>query len=112
MDKLAQYRQAIKAALPWYISGSSPATDQIIRELVIDEEHDRYQVIRMGWRGKTRIFGPSIHLEIRNNKIWIEYDGTDRPIADELVEAGVLKEDIVLAFQPEELRYHTGFAVR
>ena len=33
-------------------------------------------------------------------------------VKDELVKAGVPKEDIVLAFQPEDVRPHTGFAVR
>jgi hypothetical protein len=48
----------------------------------------------------------------RPAKIWIEYDGTDRPIAEKLVEAGVTKEDIVLAFHPEEVRPYTGYAVK
>ncbi len=53
-----------------------------------------------------------MHLDIIGDKIWIQRDGTDRPIADELVEAGVPKEDIVLAFYPENMRAYTGFAVR
>jgi hypothetical protein len=43
--------------------------------------------------------------------VWIQYDGTNRPVADELIEAGIPKEDIVLGFQPAEVRPLTGFAV-
>jgi len=67
--------------------------------------------MRTGWRGSERIYGPTIHVDIINDKIWIQYDGTDRPIADALLEAGVPKEDIVLAFHPENLRQYTGFAI-
>ena len=35
----------------------------------------------------------------------------DRPIATELLAAGVPKEDIVLAWHPPEVRKHTGYAV-
>jgi hypothetical protein len=51
------------------------------------------------------------HLDIIDGKIWIQYDGTDRPIAEELVRAGIPKEDIVLAEQPADVRPHTGFGV-
>ena len=53
----------------------------------------------------------SAHLQIRNGKIWIQHDGTDRPVADALLEAGVPKEDIVLGFHPENVRQYTEFAV-
>lgn len=35
---------------------------------------------------------------------------TEEEIADDLVQAGVPKEDIVLAFQPPDLRQFTEFA--
>ena len=51
------------------------------------------------------------HLDIKNGKIWIQRNQTDRQIADELVEMGVPKEDIVLGIQPSYAREHTGFGV-
>ena len=38
--------------------------------------------------------------------------GTESQIGDELVAAGIAKEDIVLAFLPETTRRLDGFAVR
>ena len=43
--------------------------------------------------------------------MWIEYNGTDARLGEELVAAGIPRNDIVLAFQPEELRSLTGFGV-
>ena len=110
MDKLASYRRIILETLENYVGGKT-SNPSVKRELVTDTIHDHYQVIRAGWRGQERVFGPSVHVDIIDNKIWIQYDGTDRPVAEALLEAGVPKEDIVLAFHPENLRQHTGFAV-
>ncbi len=43
--------------------------------------------------------------------MWIEHDGTNRPLAEELVAAGVPKSDIVLGYKPADIRPHTGYAV-
>jgi hypothetical protein len=58
-----------------------------------------------------RIFGCILHLDIKDEKVWIQYDGTEDGIADELVALGVPKEDIVLGFHPADRRQYTGFAV-
>ena len=49
-------------------------------------------------------------LNIKNHKVWVQHDGTEVGIADELVKLGVLKEDIVLAFHEPLVRKYTGFA--
>jgi hypothetical protein len=67
--------------------------------------------LHVGWDGERRVHGSVIHLDIRDGKIWIQYDGTNRPVADELLAAGVPRGDIVLGFHPAELRRHTEFAV-
>lgn len=52
-----------------------------------------------------------LHLDIKNNKIWIQHDETEIDIANELVNLGIPKEDIVLAFHEPLVRQYTGFAV-
>jgi hypothetical protein len=34
------------------------------------------------------VHGTVLHVDIRDDKIWIQYDGTDRPLAEELRRAG------------------------
>ncbi len=66
----------------------------------------------MGWRRNgLRDYGCLLHLDIKDNKIWIQYDGTEDGIAYELLELGVPKDDIVLGFQPLKVRHYTEFAI-
>jgi XisI protein. len=79
--------------------------------LIFDQERDHYQVLHIGWQDMTRVFGCIIYMEIKDGKIWIERDGTEIGVANELVEAGVPKTDIVLAFYAPYRRQYTEFAV-
>lgn len=60
---------------------------------------------------KQRVYGIVVHAEIRAGKIWIQYDGIEDSITEELVAMGVPKNSIVLGFHPPELRQYTGYAV-
>jgi hypothetical protein len=80
-------------------------------EAVFDRGRDRYLLVDIGWRGSERIHGALVHVDITpDGRFWIQYDGTEYGIANELVEAGVPREHIVLGFRPPELRPYTGFA--
>ncbi|MEZ4861109.1 MAG: element excision factor XisI family protein [Caldilineaceae bacterium] len=50
-------------------------------------------------------------MRLHNDKFYIEVDGTEQGIATDLLEAGVPKEDIVLAFHHPAMRPYTEFAV-
>jgi hypothetical protein len=39
-----------------------------------------------------------------------QYDGTEEGVAKRLVETGIPRDRIVLAFKPPEIRLHTRFA--
>lgn len=110
MDKLARYREIVRQLVKTY-AGYKPANGQIDAEAVIDLETDHYEVMHVGWDGMRRVHGPVIHIDIQDGKIWIQHDGTSRPVAEELVAAGVPREDIILAFHPAELRQYTGFGI-
>jgi hypothetical protein len=112
MDKLNQYRNHIQAVLEKYHRWSAKAHDQEVEsQLIIDREHDHYQLLNVGWRDdKEQVFGCTIHVSIKNDRIWIERDFTEYGVASELVDLGVPKEDIVLAFHAPYKRPFTGFA--
>ncbi|MEH2378129.1 MAG: element excision factor XisI family protein [Nostoc sp.] len=55
--------------------------------------------------------GCLVHIDIINDKIWIQRDGTEYGMANELVNAGIPKNKIILAFQPADIRQYTEFAV-
>ncbi len=109
MDSLTHYRETIKSILQEH-SVHKPAYGDIEVELILDEQHDHYELSYIGWDGYNRIHGSIIHIDIKNGKIWIQYDGTDDEIANRLVEAGIPQSQIVLAFQPPYKRKYTDFA--
>ena len=63
-----------------------------------------------GWEDHHRVHGCIVHVEIREDKLWIHYDGIEDSITAELIEAGIPKDRIVLAFHPPFVREHTGYA--
>ena len=85
--------------------------DQVQIGLVFDRSRDRYLLVETGWQAGSRIYGTLLHIDIINGKLWIQQDGTEDGIANELVEAGVPREHIVLSFKSVERRQLTEFAV-
>jgi hypothetical protein len=110
MDRLDRYREIVRRVIDEY-ARYKPSHGQIETEAIMDPARDHYEVMHVGWDGVRRVHGSVVHLDIIGGKVWIQYDGTSRPVADELVAAGIPREDIVLGFHPAEIRGHTEFAV-
>lgn len=110
MAPLDAYRRSIRQILETYHQ-YRPAYGDVEMELIIDEEHDHYQLMSVGWNNLYRIHGILIHIDIRDDQIWIQHDGTEAGVANELVELGVPKADIVLAFHAPYKRPYTGFGI-
>ncbi len=66
--------------------------------VVCDDASGNYLVLMLGWEGYNRLDAPVIHIRLKDGKVWLEEDNTDALIAEQLVEAGIPKEEIVLAF--------------
>jgi len=79
--------------------------------LILDTERDHYQLMHLGWNGLKRVYQSVMHFDIKNDKVWIQQNMTDIDLAQELIEIGVLKEDIVLGLQPPYKRPYTGLGV-
>lgn len=110
MDSLKKYRSIVRQVLVEYADIPYSRGD-MHSETVFDETNDRYLVIRMGWDGPHCAYSVVIHLDIIDGKIWIQCDNTDAIVAHDLERAGVPKSDIVLGFQPPEVRPLTEYAV-
>lgn len=109
MDKLDAYRQALRRVLAEYAEWSGSGS--VRAEVVEDPAKDHFELIRFGWDGPRYIHGALLHADLIGGKVWIQYDGTNRPLADELAAAGVPREDIVLGYKPPRVRPLTGFGV-
>ncbi|NEO30468.1 MAG: XisI protein [Symploca sp. SIO3C6] len=103
-------KQAIVKVLQDYVEflGKDPESGS---QLVIDETQNHYLLIEIGWHSSRRIYGTLIHIDIIDQKIWIQQDGTEEGIANELVNLGISPKQIVLAYKTPERRKITDFAV-
>src|SRR5437763_1078227 len=110
MDRAHRYRAIIRCLVEEYARWK-PSHGQIENELIIDPVGDHYVVMHVGWHDQRRVHGPVIHIDLIDDKIWVQHDATNRPIADELVAAGVPREHIVLGFHPANVRKYTDYAL-
>lgn len=110
MDKLTKYRQIIQNILLEY-SQNNQETSDIEMQTIFDIERDHYQVVILGWEAQKWVHYCLIHLDIKSNKIWIQLNMTEKDIAQNLVNLGIPKEDIVISFHPPQMRKLTGYAV-
>lgn len=110
MDRLTSYRQIIKKVLTDYAQ-YQPSNREIEVQALFDEERDHYQVLGLGWDGKKRIYGCSVHFDIKDGKIWLQENNTEIDFAQSLVEMGVPKEDIVIGFHTPFFRQYSGYAL-
>lgn len=103
------YRELVQSILKSHSIHHSNDDTEI--QLIFDTTHDHYQMLHLGWEELRRVYGCIIHVDIKDGKIWIQRDGTEVGVANELVAAGVPKQNIILGFQAPYKRKFTEFAV-
>ncbi len=108
---LNRWRQLIKRLLIELANIPYATYPELSKKTIFDEPSDNYLVLVQGWDAMQRMHGCLVHVEIVDDKIWIQQDGTEYGIATELLAAGVPKGNIVLGFKSPQRREHTGFAV-
>jgi hypothetical protein len=109
MDKLEKMRLTIENVLTKYTEPPF-AEEGISSETVFDRLKDRYLLVEVGWENGIRVHQTIAHLDIINNKIWIQLDKTPNGIANDLLENNISKNEIVLGFRSETLRKISEFA--
>ena len=110
MDKINTYREIIQNLLQDYISNDYQRPN-VDRELIFDTENNHYQLVNVGWENEHRIYGCILHFDIKNGKIWLQYNGTEIDFAEELVKQNVPHEDIVIGFHSPFMRQFTEYAI-
>lgn len=86
-----------------------PAYGDVETQMIFDKVNHHYLLMSVGWDGNERIRGCVLHIDVKDGKIWIQHDGTEIGVANELVDMGVPKQDIVLAFHAPYKRRYTEF---
>lgn len=111
MADILIYQEKIKSILQDYIQDVQASSLDDEAYMVADDVSKHYLLYHNTWRNSSRIYGCILHVRIKNDKVYVEYDGTDVGFADVFVEAGIPKENIVLAFHAPAKRPYTGYAV-
>ncbi|WP_107667397.1 XisI protein [Cyanothece sp. BG0011] len=110
MDKLTKYRQLVKNIFLEYTHYKSDSNNLEI-QTIFDEEREHYQVVTFGWEGQKYVHYCLIHIDLKADKIWIQWNMTEQDIAEDLVKLGVSAKDIVIGFHPPTLRKLTDYAI-
>jgi len=108
MERLAT---AVKQVLKDFADYLDPKEVGIRQELIFDDINGHYLLKRVGWLGKEFVHQCVFHLDIIDDKIWIQYNGTDLLIAEELNRQGIPNSEIVLGLKHPSVRPYTDFAV-
>lgn len=103
MDSLDQVRSIIESILLEY-TRIPYAYGDFHSEAIFDRARDRYVLMNVGWDDGRRVHGSLVHIDIIDGKLWIQRDGLEHGVASELIEAGIPKDRIVLAFKSLERR--------
>lgn len=104
MDKIEKYKKIVRELMQ-EIANIAPSDEEVETQLIMDDERRHYLLYSVGWEGKNWIYGSFVHLDIKDTgKVWLQHDGTDLKIAEELAEKGIPKHDIVIGFQPPYAR--------
>lgn len=112
MDKLIFYKSVVQNIMNTIVSDFQSATQPFQMQMIKDDSHGQYLLFQNDWHNERRLYGPILHMEVASSgKVWIHYDGTDLVVVEQLLEAGIPKEDIVLGFRSPVVRPDTGFAV-
>ncbi len=110
MDKVAQYQKFIQQLILEY-SHNDPVEEGVETQIVFDTERHHYFWMNIGWNGTRRVYYSIVHFDIKDGKIWIQENLTEADPAEDLVNLGVPKDDIVLGLQPPYKRPYTDYGV-
>jgi hypothetical protein len=100
MDSTAKQRDIVKQTI-LDLAQFRPSHGNIRLDPVFDEANDRYALMQVGWDRGRRIKGNLVYITLRDGKVYIEYDGIESGVANELIARGIPEDQIVLAFVPE-----------
>lgn len=100
MDTTTRNRDIVKQVIQQY-SQFKPSHGDIRLDTVFDDTQNRYALMQVGWDRGQRVRGNLIYVTLREGKVWVEYDGMEQGITQDLINLGIPPERIVLAFLPD-----------
>jgi hypothetical protein len=109
MDSLKKYQEATVSLLEEYAAIKPANMPDIQHQILADRERNHFALIRLGWTQGKFVYHCVMHFDIIEGKVWLQQNWTDQDLAEELIQKGVSRQDIVLGFVPPYARTHSGF---
>ena len=112
MDKIKKYKKIVRE-LTKEVGAMVPSNEKVETQIIIDEERGHYLCYSVGWENARWIYGSFLHIDVKETgRVWLQHDGTSLKLAEEMIERGIPKHDIVVGFQRPVVRHDMdGFAV-
>jgi len=112
MEKVIQYKNIVRTLLE-EIAAMSPSTEEVETQVIMDEERGHYLLFAVGWEKSRWIYFTFFHVDVKpDGRVWLQHDGTDLRVAEQLIKRGIPKNNIVVGFQAPFVRpMMDGFAV-
>ena len=92
------YRPLLRAIVERTSAEPIEGSEGIDDFAICDDVSGNYLWFASGWQGGERTYGPVIHLRIKGEQVIVEADWTDEVIVEQLIEAGVPHEVIVIGW--------------
>ncbi|MEZ4776202.1 MAG: XisI protein [Bacteroidia bacterium] len=104
MDQVNIYKSFVKEVV-LSVAAMTPSDEFSETQSILDDERGHYVLIDIGWNKKKRTYLPFLHIDVKSDgKVWIQHDGTDIIIAEQLAQKGIPKSEIVLGFRAPHVR--------
>jgi len=110
MDRVTFFQNTIIEILKDNAAYYKGTTNPLNLSVISDLQNNHFQLLMQGWESENYIFQCLFHLDIINEKIWIQWNDTDFPIEEELLKYGVTSDEIVLGLKHPKFRTYTDFA--
>jgi hypothetical protein len=93
------YRELLRAIVQEYATTPIAAGNEQVEDLAIcDDASGNYLHFSTGWQDSARIYGPVVHLRIKDDQVIIEANWTEDDLVERLVAGGVPRAMIALGW--------------
>jgi len=111
-NKLITHKAIVRQVVEEIGAMLPPEEDGVENQTIIDDKNGHYLIFGVGWEGDKWFYASFLHIDVKaDGKVWLQHNGIDIKVVDELEEKGIAKSDIVLGFHSKSTRPHTGYAV-
>ena len=110
MDNTIKYRAILTEYFQSMVQDWTNNSSEEVK-MISDKNQNHFLILYYGWSNGSHMHSVPVHIEIKNNKVWIQENMTEIEIDDDLIARGIAKSDIVLGVIPPEYRQYSEFAV-